>query len=112
MTGDYMEFRGLPKVLGGDRRLTAALVSVMESITKALNEARQEISSLKEEVSELKKARAIDDVEINHLREDVKRMREIQNDNAVQMHHRFVEGHERSVVIAGLQQRVLEIEQI
>jgi hypothetical protein len=112
LSGNYVEFSGLPKVSGGDRRLTAALVSMMESTTKALNEARQEISSPEEEVSELKKARAFDAVETDHFWDDVGRMREIRNNNAVQMHHRFIECHERSVAIAGLQQRVLEIEQI
>jgi hypothetical protein len=56
---------------------------MMESTTKALKEARQEIASPKEEVSELKKARANDAFEVNHFRDDVRRIREIQNENVV-----------------------------
>jgi hypothetical protein len=60
MTGTYVDFPSLSQVPGGDRRLVAALVSIMGSTTLALDDARQEIVVLNEEVSELKKARAND----------------------------------------------------
>jgi inhibitor of KinA sporulation pathway (predicted exonuclease) len=75
MARTYVDFPNVPQVSGGDRRLVAALVSIMGSTTQALDDARQEIAVLKEEVSELKKARANDAITVNLMREDFKHVK-------------------------------------